>query len=167
MTYHSRVTDKHTIAFLALSAFDVLPNGEVLVVPLTASAGTLSPFAVMTGMQTLRTILLRFPRNRCRALYTDQQTYGLSLSLLQTPFVPFGSARRHATSNAPRLDEHSRESVSAVEESQPRAPSRPSSIKKLNQALARRKTPELVEADLEEQFVRGMSKDKPARIICC
>jgi hypothetical protein len=64
--------------------------------------------------------------------------------------------RGYTTSNAPRLDEPIEAAVDSVEEDSPKSTPRPSSIKKLNQALARRKIPELVEEELEEQFVRGM-----------
>lgn len=49
------------------------------------------------------------------------------------------------------------EEASSTEKSSPQLPSRPTSIKRLNQALAKRQIPELVEGDIEEQFVRGNS----------
>jgi hypothetical protein len=107
-------------------------------------------------MQSLRSLLVRFPRNRCRALHTDQQGYTASISLLPTSIALYRSSRGYTTSNATRMDEPKEEVAESVNEESPRSPSRPSSIKKLNQALARRKIPELIEEELEEQFVRGM-----------
>lgn len=65
-------------------------------------------------------------------------------------------SRNYTTPNREALDECLADTAGHTENSSPQFPSRPSSIKKLNQALARRKAPELVEEDLEEQFVRGM-----------
>lgn len=155
MTCHVRVTGKHKslpnipmrvhyhdIGYLQLEA----PSSDVWSLCVL----------VIAGMQSLRSLLIRFPRNRCRALSTNQQGYPPSLSVFSTYVTPCKFSRGYAASNAPRLDEPVEEAVDSVEEDSPRSPSRLSSIKKLNQALARRKIPELVEEELEEQFVRGI-----------
>lgn len=107
-------------------------------------------------MQCFKSLLVRFPRNRCRVL--DRNPHGYIPQLFQSYNVApsHGFSRSYTTPNRETLDERPVETADLTEDLSPPISSRPSSIKKLNQALARRKAPELVEEDLEEQFVRGM-----------
>lgn len=107
-------------------------------------------------MQSFRSLLIRFPRNRCRALDHKPHVYIPLLSQSYNVVAFQELSRNYTTPNREALDECLADTAGHTENSSPQFPSRPSSIKKLNQALARRKAPELVEEDLEEQFVRGM-----------
>ena len=114
-------------------------------------------------MQTAVARLLRFPRSRTRALHSvSPPQCGMHLTIIaaifRTKLAP-RSERTYATTKASSdFQSTSSDDAAPNPEGKPesRITPRPFTIKSINKALAKRKAPELVEEDLEEQFVRGM-----------
>lgn len=128
---------------------------------LASSALCAGEYDPLLTMQTSVARLLRFPRNRTRALHLAHSAPCGFSSILPLPIF-------QTSKSAPRLDrtyvsdraspgpqETFSGDAAAHLEGKTESRLRPSSIKSINKALAKRKAPELVEEDLVEQFVRG------------